>query len=399
MSDEQDSWPLLTSLTRGVVASDPGLAARMAEHIRAELPFYRAGGVPLAEIEESTHTHVAVLTASTMPPHERDAASRGLGEKRARDGVDLTDVTDALRSGTKFLWDETVASARRQGSVSDTELVDLASQMWLMHERFAQATIAGYRQEFARSLLSRQQERLGLLYGLLTTRGSETASPWNAVDRLGLPRVGGYVVVAVAAPTTGRMPLPRIEPTLADAQVTSAWVMAGGVQLGVVSTALANWAEELRNGARPWTATAGVSPRQHDYGRIGLAVRLARTALAAASPNTFSFFDESPISMSAAGSPEISEPIMLATFGALLRVDQPERSTLIETLAAWLDEGSFAAVAARLQVHQNTVRNRMRRVHVLTGRDASQPRQAAELCLALAAYRQAGASVTYLDNQ
>ncbi|MCU1582006.1 MAG: PucR family transcriptional regulator [Microbacteriaceae bacterium] len=389
MSDELDTWPLLSKLTRGVVESDPDLSAKMAQSIRANLVFYRTDdGVPLAEVENSTRTHIAALADPGATLDERNSAPRRLGENRARDGIALTDVADALRCGTKFLWDEIVDYARRLGT-SDAELVELASQIWFMHDAFTQAMTAGYREEFARALLSRQQERLGLLYGLLTARGREAASPWNAVDRLGLPRTGGFVIVAVAAPNTGRMPLPRIEQALSEAQIPSAWVMSGDVQLGVVSTLLPTWAEVLVTSAGPWSATAGICPIQHDYARIGLAVRLARTALAAASPDTFSFFANSPISMSAAGSPEISEPILRAVFGELLQADERERTILVDTLAAWFDtDGSFAAAGAHLWVHPNTIRNRMRRITVLTGRDVSHPRQAAELYLALAAYRQ-----------
>ncbi|HEY0260931.1 MAG TPA: helix-turn-helix domain-containing protein [Lacisediminihabitans sp.] len=389
MSDDIGPWPLLTRLTRAV-ASGTDLSARMAQAIRADLAFYRTDAtVPLAEMEVSARAHIAALTHPAPTPEERDTAPRELGERRARDGVELTDVMDALRSGTKFLWDQIVAHARRLGTVSDAELVELASQIWFMHDAFMQAVTAGYRRESARALLSRQQERLGLLYGLLTARGSEAASPWNAVDRLGLPRTGGFAVVAVAAPATGRMPLPRIEQALAESGVVSAWVMAGTVQLGVVSTVDPSWTEALENGARPWTATAGVSPLQHDYARIGLAVRLARTALAAATADGFAYFTDAPIPMSAAGSPEISEPLMASVFGELLHTAEPERSNLIDTLAAWFSaDGSFATVATQLWVHQNTIRNRMRRIATLTGRDVSQPRQAAELYLALATYRQ-----------
>ncbi|MDQ1569869.1 MAG: hypothetical protein QOF79_543 [Actinomycetota bacterium] len=389
MSDELDTWPLLSKLTRGVVESKPDLAARMALNIRATLVFYRTDdGVPLAEVENSTRTHIAALTDPGATLRERDSAPRRLGEDRARDGIALTDVADALRCGTKFLWDEILAYARGLGT-SDAELVELASQIWFMHDAFTQAMTAGYRQEHARALLSRQQERLGLLYGLLTAQGREAASPWNAVDRLGLPRTGGFVVVAVAAPHTGRMPLPRIEQTLTDSRITSAWVMTGNVQLGVVSAIDPQWAEVLETSSRPLAVEVGVSPVQHDYARISLAVRLARTALAAAVPGTLSFFTDSPILMSAAGSPEISEPIMNSVFGELMRIAEPERTTLINTLSAWIDaDGSFNTVAAALWVHPNTIRNRMRRIAALTGHDVSQPRQAAELYLALATYRQ-----------
>ncbi len=387
--DELDSWPLLAELLRDVVASNPDLSVRMADTIRTELAFYGTGSpVTPAEVERSTSEHIAALITPGLTVEEREAAPRDLGERRARNGVALMDVTDAVRAGTKFLWDVVVAHARARG-VSDTELVELAGQVWFMHDAFVQALSAGYRNEFAKSLLSRQQERLGILYGLLTARGQEAASPWNAVDRLGLPRTGGYAVVAVAAPHTGRMPLPHIEQALTQSQIISAWVMSGNVQLGVVSTVDPSWPDTLESAAEQWTVTAGVSPSQQDYARVGLAVRLARIALAAAAPGTFSYFKDAPIPMAAAGSPELSGPIVEVVFGDLLHLAETEREPLIDTLDAWFStDGSFAEVATKLWVHQNTIRNRMHRIAALTGRDIAQPRHAAELYLALSAYHQ-----------
>ncbi|MCU1403605.1 MAG: hypothetical protein JWM70_1929, partial [Microbacteriaceae bacterium] len=150
MSDELDTWPLLSKLTRGVVESNPDLSAKMAQSIRANLVFYRTDdGVPLAEVENSTRTHIAALADPGATLDERNSAPRKLGENRARDGIALTDVADALRCGTKFLWDEIVDYARGLGT-SDAELVELASQIWFMHDAFTQAMTAGYREEFAR---------------------------------------------------------------------------------------------------------------------------------------------------------------------------------------------------------------------------------------------------------
>jgi hypothetical protein len=248
----------------------------------------------------------------------------------------------------------------------------------------------GYRLESSRALLDRQQERLGMVYGLLTARGKEAASPWAVIDRLGLPRLGGFVIVAAQA-SSGRMPLPRVEQSLAELHIASAWVMTSSVQLGIVSTAVPEWTALLREAMSPWKPTAGVSPRLLDFARISSAVRLARTALAAAPKGTVQFFTDDPVSMSAAGSPDVSEVVSLEVLGSLLEVPEPERGTLLDTLSAWYRlEGSYPAVAAELWVHRNTVRNRIRRVHELTGRDVARPRDAAELYLAISSYLQQG---------
>jgi hypothetical protein len=390
VTDTGETWPLLTRLMREVSRSTPDLAARMVSAIRT-LDFYSSGDhVPIPELEASVRAHLAALVESPASDIDRDAAPRELGERRARDGVPLSDVLDALRTGSRFVWDEMVDHARRTGIASDTDLVGLASQVWFMHDAFSQATTTGYRHESSRALLDRQQERLGMVYGLLTARGREAASPWAAIDRLGLPRLGGYVVVAAEA-TSGRMPLPRVEQSLAEARVASAWVMTSSVQLGIVSTVVPEWAQLLPAATAAWVPTAGVSPRFLDFARVGSAVRLARTALAAAPPRTIRFFTDDPVSMSAAGSPDVSDVVAEEVLGGLLAVPEPERGTLIETLSAWYRlGGSFSAVATELSVHRNTVRNRIHRVGELTDRDVARPRDAAELYLALSSYVQRG---------
>jgi DNA-binding PucR family transcriptional regulator len=64
-------------------------------------------------------------------------------------------------------------------------------------------------------------------------------------------------------------------------------------------------------------------------------------------------------------------------------VEAPE---LVETLAAWYGEnGSRAAVAARLHVHRNTVGYRIGRIRELVSADPFDPRTALQLQVALEA--------------
>lgn len=390
MNETSGSWPLLSRITRDMHASKPDLAAEMTHEIRAQLEVYRTSEyLPFSVVVRSTEAHIRALEDPGMSTEIRDAPARLLGATRARDGIALSDVTGSLRVGIRFLWGRIVEYARATGSATDAELVDLATELWMTHDKFVEVMTAEYRKEYAHALLGRQQERLGLVYGLLTARGQESASPWAAVDKLGLPRTGGYVVVAAESTTPGRMPLPRVEADLASRGVPSAWVMVGGVQLGIVSTAAPEWRERLREVSASWAPTGGVSPVESEYGQIGRSVRLARTALAAASRGELSFFDDAPVPMAAAGAPDVSRPLIPLVLGRLLEAPETERSVLLDTLGHWYDsDGTVADVANKMWVHQNTVRNRLHRIATLTGRDVSHPREATELYLALAAFRQ-----------
>jgi hypothetical protein len=385
-------------LTRGMLTEQPDLAIDLARRIRDEIPFYRSDDRVRADaVEQSTHEHISALVDQAAFPDKPVAAPLALGERRARDGVELADVLDALRVGANFLWAQIVDYARRTGAASDAELVDIASEVWMMHDTYVRSMTTGYRQEHSRVLLSRQQERLGLVYGLLTARGREAASPWNAVDRLGLSRTSGFVVIAAITPTAGRIPLPRVEQSFTDAGIPSAWVMVANVQLGIISTTTPSWPEEMAAEVVRWDASVGASPVIGDYARVGFAVRLARIALATAEPGVIAEFDRAPVAMAAAGSPDITERIVESVLGRLSSVPYADRVQLLETLEAWLDsDGSVSGVADRLGVHENTVRNRLRRIATVTGKDPLRPREAAELYLALWGRRTASHAVADL---
>jgi hypothetical protein len=368
-----------------MLAEQPDLTIHLARRIRDEVPLYRAdNGVPADALDQSVHEHINALVDQAAFPDKPVAVPFALGEQRARDGVELADVLDALRVGANFLWGQIVDYARRTGAASDTELVDIASEVWMMHDTYVRSMSAGYREEHSRVLLRRQQERLGLVYGLLTARSREAASPWNAVDRLGLSRTAGFVVVAAIAPTAGRIPLPRVEQSFTDVGVPSAWVMVADVQLGIISASTPSWPEEMTAEVVRWGASVGTSPVIGDYTRVGFAVRLARIALATAEPGMIAEFDQAPVAMAAAGSPDVTERIVESVLGRLASVPGADRLVLLETLDVWLgSDGSVTGVADLLGVHENTVRNRLRRIAAVTGRDPLRPREAAELYLAL----------------
>lgn len=388
MSDQTGRWPLLLRLSRGLVAEQPDLAMKMSETIRREVPFYRSHGVSTAETNRSAREHVEALVGRASFPDGPETAPRELGERRARSGVELVDVLDGLRVGTAFLWGRIVDYARRTGSATDGELVDLATEVWLMHEAYAHALISGYRNEHSRVLLTKQQQRLGLIYGLLTARGREAASPWEAVDRLGLPREAPFVVVAAMTAPAARMPLPRIEAFLAVSDIPSAWVMVGNVQTGIVSASESGWRRLLATEVATWGARAGASPLSDDFARISAAVRFARIALSTAGAGALADFDEQPVAMASAGSPDVSGHVVRSVLGRLLALSAAERDTLLHTLDAWYSAGSsLSGVATVIGVHENTVRNRLRRVAAVTGRDPLRPRESAELFFALAGYR------------
>jgi DNA-binding PucR family transcriptional regulator len=100
-------------------------------------------------------------------------------------------------------------------------------------------------------------------------------------------------------------------------------------------------------------------------------------------------FDDSPLAVTAASTPEVMARIVSSTLGPLDAMPAADREVLLDTLEAWRDGGGSTERAAKqLFVHPNTVRQRLRRIAEVTGCSLTAPRDIAKLCLALEAVRQ-----------
>ena len=379
-------WPGLRVLSEELFEASNSFESELAAAVLREVPFYR-GGTPISS--ETLHfacaTHMAFIL--NFPNAETGDADliRALGADRARDQVPLVPVLDALRACTQYLWQRIVEIARAGQVVTDADLVDVASEVWLMNETIVRLTSEGYRRQQSAMLIARQYERFSLVYSILIgSDGSFTL--WEAVDTLRFPRVGRWVVVAVKAAAVGQLPLPDVEAGLLESDVRSAWVLLTDLQVGIVSTELDGALGVLRSALEESGCTAGISPEFTDYNDAPKGLRLAITALTTAHDGGVAAFADLPIESIAAAAPDISGQLADAILGQLLGLPEGERELLLGVLDEWFrNEGSVNEVARALYVHPNTVRNRIHRIEMLTGRLLSRPRDAAELYLAVSA--------------
>jgi DNA-binding PucR family transcriptional regulator len=75
-------------------------------------------------------------------------------------------------------------------------------------------------------------------------------------------------------------------------------------------------------------------------------------------------------------------------FGEVLDLPDEDRETLLSTLLAWFESsGSTASTAERLFCHANTVRYRIHRLEKYLGRSLEDPRDVADIRVALVALR------------
>jgi hypothetical protein len=318
------------------------------------------------------------------------AAPRTTGHRRASQGVPLPEVLQAKRIGFATLWDALAGHARRgRRPATGDALLTTASVIWRFTDEHAIALIEAYRAATAELLLT-QQHRSALVEALLTGQPGLGVGPWEAAAQLGLPPDAQLVVIAAEDRDLAGESLARIEQRLAARGIVSDWCVTPTLLLGVASlgpeqreTMLA----VLRNGAGIRT---GVSPLYRSAADSPRALRLARAALATlpAGRPEVRMFDPSPLAALMACAPDEGHRLAREVLGAVLDQSPGDRAVLVETLNAHLDhDGSAERAAAVLYCHPNTVRYRLRRIHELTGRSLSSPRDVAELATAAYALR------------
>ncbi|MGH3186247.1 MAG: PucR family transcriptional regulator [Streptosporangiaceae bacterium] len=202
----------------------------------------------------------------------------------------------------------------------------------------------------------------------------------DLAEELAVPYSGGAVVAALGEETVALVPLPA-EPVRGEVQAAHAF------------------AERLR-------ATQPVF--ESDPGRARLSVGVSApaegvTALAGAlheagSARRLAAMRAGPAAVCVVTSDEVtSHELLLASvpgsvlrsfrerlLGPLLSYDERHRAELLPTLREFLAcSGSWNVCAAKMYVHVNTVRYRMRRIEELTGRDLSSLEDQVDFFLAL----------------
>lgn len=365
------------------------IADAMVDRIRAEVPEYDEKSVPRAELRRGCDSELRNVLGvlARRSPLDRTA---GLftGRRRAEENVPLPTVLAGYRVGVRFLWETFVAEA---GGAGDA-LVHAASAIWAIQDEITETMIVGYRDATTERLLAREHERSALVEALLAGMAIDTADLWAAADVLRIPRRGQFVVVAAEVPEISRQALPRAEKLLLRAGIHSAWQLRPDVHIGIVHLSapgrLARLSEVLTAEA---VRRVGISPTYEDLYRTGDSLRLAEIAMTSgrAAGRSVTLFDDNPVAVTVAASPDITGRFARTVFGPLAALPPDERAVLLQTLEAWFTHGgSTEETAEALYCHPNTVRLRLRRITEHTGRNTSDPRHITELSLALAAVRQ-----------
>ena len=120
------------------------------------------------------------------------------------------------------------------------------------------------------------------------------------------------------------------------------------------------------------------------------ALRQASIACLAAAPGDAAVIrhEQQPVAVLLATAPEAGSTFAHDVLGSVLALPETDRGLLLDTLRTWFThDASASATAARLYVHRNTVRYRLRRIEELTGLAMTDPTALARLHVALEAAR------------
>jgi DNA-binding PucR family transcriptional regulator len=382
--------PHVIRLGKLMLARTPRLGKAMGDLLCREIDAYRDGTVVTKdEVAESCVANVTFIFDSLAGSADVDVSpAEHTGTARALAGVPLPAVMTAYRIGFRFMWEETLATARAAAIPTDS-ILDATARVFFAQDTFTQAMASSYRHQLTLQILEQEEERSALVEALLSRRITDSQSLWEAADLLRLPTSGPYVVVAAELRAIGKLGLPKIENKLSVRDIRSAWRLLPDLQVGIVhlrdspvQAALAALVEVLRQVA---TARVGISPPFQGLTETSDALRFARLAVTG-KPLTESLvavFDDTPLAIAAVSAPEAMGKIRSSVLGPLDALPAEERTVLLNTFRAWVEAGgSTNETAGKIFCHPNTVRHRLRRIEELTGRSLSRPRDLAELCLA-----------------
>lgn len=386
--------PHIALLVKTMVARADELAHAMSEEIRAAVSFYgaNAGIVTSEDLHRSCLSHMSYMLEALVGDHEADVSiAEEAGVRRAVAGVPLVAVMSAYRVGFRFLWETSLAEAKKL-DVPAEAILSTTSQILIAQETFTQAMTGAYREELTRQVLGKEEERSALVEAILMGRITDTRNLWDAADILRLPTTGPYVVVAAQVPSIGRTGLPEVESRLDTRDIKSAWRLLPDLQVGIVHVRRPSAHDDLLEVLRGLaSARVGLSPQFRDLSETGDALRFARLAIAGkeSDDGLIRVFDDSPLAIAAVAAPEVMQRISRDMLGRLGGLPADERKLLVATFEAWLDAGgSTNETAAKTFVHPNTVRHRLHRIEEYTGKSLTRPRDIAELCLAFEVDRQ-----------
>ncbi|KQU39632.1 MULTISPECIES: PucR family transcriptional regulator [unclassified Rhodococcus (in: high G+C Gram-positive bacteria)] len=380
-----------------------GLAALLGEHVGelserlvldiliAEQSYLEATSLTRDELATvCTGNLRSMLDALTTGASGDLEPARAAGRIKAENAVPLAALLHAFRLGGRLIWAElTAAAAGRAPEV----LLAMATEVWALVDTYSDAAAEAYRDAADRLALDDADARRMVLRALFDETASDPAAVQDALRAFRIPDAGHFAVVS-AETTVDRGATPgSARESILPLGVESVWDTDADGHLGLlVASAPAVLDDAVDTLGRLYGTRLGVGTYYERSLSTPTAVAQARTARRCAPPGSarISRYDACPVPLLLVSTPDAAARAARQILGPLAVAEGShrlaDRDSLLETLDAWFAAaGSTTAAADRLHYHRNTVLYRLRRIHDLTGRDHTNPVDAAELYVGLRA--------------
>jgi len=360
----------------------------MTKLAAAEHPGLRLAEWPVGTRSPIDGGTLAGMVRRTGRPARMDSYEDSTGSLAAR----IRDAGVHAAVGVPVVVDGRVWGLAAVGSVEPEPMrADTEARITAFAELIGTIVVAGYRDEQKRLLLTEASQRSNRLDGLIARRGFDDWSLRDIAGYLRLPTSGPFVVIAAHVSAVGDEPLPEIESKLRSLDISSAWRLLPDLQVGVARvTSDEKLGAAVALMSRMTTARVGVSAPFEDLRETPMALHVARVMLRGCgdSGSSVAVFDGSILAAAVVSAPEA----MIRTVGPALDgfSDLPaeEREMLFDTFRVWQDNDASVRDAAEvLLCHPNTVRYRLRKIEVRSGRSLSRPKDVVELYLAFEVHR------------
>jgi hypothetical protein len=354
-----------------------------AEHPGLQLAKWPVG--TRSPIDGST---LAGIVQRTGRPARMDSYENSTGSLAAR----IRDAGVHAAVGVPVVVDGRVWGLAAVGSVEPEPMrADTEARISAFAELIGTVVVAGYRDQQKRQLLTEAPQPSNRLDGLVAGRGFGDWSLRDIAGFLRLPTNGPFVVIAAQVSVAGEEPLPDIESKLRSLNISSAWSLLPDLQVGVARVTSDEKLDAMvALMSRTTTARVGVSAPFEDLRETPTALHVARVMLRGRgdSGSSVAVFDGSILAAAVVSAPEA----MIRTVGPALDgfsdLSDEEREMLFETFRVWQDNDACVRNAAEaLFCHPNTVRYRLRKIEVRSGRSLSRPKDVVELYLAFEVHR------------
>jgi hypothetical protein len=403
----QHAWEtLLRPLAADLEARMPEVSAAIVASIRDEFPELFVAPGDFEENRVATAANVGLFLRGVVDGLNPDAVElpapvRAYAREAVRRGVPLGALLRRMRLGHAALWRICLAGLRELAAEPE-ELAEAAGLLsdWLFAYVDAVSTLAesAYVLERDHWLRSAAAVQTDVIDAILARRDVDAASAGRRL-RYELEREHVGVVAWLDAAEEGRDTLSTLEAAITDAAtraglgrplVQPLGLLAAGAWLGAHAAPGGDALDALAFDPR---AAPGVRLAVGEPGR-GLAgfrrtheqaLHARRVAtLARRAPGTVTRYGRVALSALATVDPEQAHAFVVGELGRLAGGDDLALR-LAATLRTYLDEGaSHSRAAARLGIHENTVRYRVRQAETLLGHRVDARRLELRVALALA---------------